>query len=66
MELEGEPTGSNSYHHATGEEVTADVNGTATDDENILNTTGSLHSDIVGHESTNIIQQENRHMECKN
>ena len=46
-------------HHATGEEVTADINSTATDDEGRLNPTGSLHYDIVDHESTIIKRKHN-------
>ena len=45
---------------ATGEEVTADVNSTATDDEGRFNPIGSLQFDIVGHESTSMKLKHNK------
>ena len=59
MELEGDP-GSNSSEHATGEEVTADVNSTTIADEGKLNQTGSLQFDIVGHGSTSMKLKQNK------
>ena len=66
MELEGEPTPpppgptASNIQHATREEVTADVNSTATDDESRLNPTGSLQFDIVGHEGTSMKHKHNK------
>ena len=53
-------SGSNSSQHATGEKVTADVNGTATDDEGRSNPTGSLQFDIMCHESTSMKLKHNK------
>ena len=40
--------------------MTADVYGTATDDEGRLNPTGSLQFDLVGHESTSMKLKHNK------